>query len=221
MGRLATGSMTLRSTDSSYEPPRRGAGIDVEKLEHRNAYIISQVLEDPDAGLVLLYDEYSRSVNRLVYRLLGPDADHDDIVQQVFLQMLQSIGKLKSPERLNLWVRSITINIVRSELRKRTVRRTFLRWAPKEEKTGDLSIDVESNDFIKASAAALERLPAEERVVFLLYYLEDHTLPEIAEACGFSTMTAKRRLGKARERFRRQMHLSDALIPFLEGGKRK
>lgn len=211
--------MNFRSTESSTRQPRRGAEIDVEKLEHRNAYIIGQVLEDPDAGLVLLFDEYSRSVNRLVYRLLGPDADHDDIVQQVFLQMLQSIGKLKSPERLNLWVRSITINIVRSELRKRSVRRSFLRWAPKEEVTGDLNLDVESSDFMRASASALERLPAEERVVFLLYYLEEHTLPEIAEACGFSTMTAKRRLGKARERFRRQMHGSRVLAPFLEGGK--
>ena len=182
--------MNLRSTDSSTRQPRPGAEIDVEKLEHRNAYIIGQVLEDPDTGLVLLFDQYSRSVNRLVYRLLGPDADHDDIVQQVFLQMLQSIGKLKSPERLNLWVRSITINIVRSELRKRSVRRSFLRWAPKEEATGDLNLDVESSDFMKASASALERLPAEERIVFLLYYLEEHTLPEIAETCGFSTMTA-------------------------------
>jgi RNA polymerase sigma-70 factor (ECF subfamily) len=202
------------STDSSW----KRVEADIEKIEQQNAQLVSQAIENPDAGLVLLYDQYSRSVNRLVYRLLGPDTDHDDIVQQVFLQMIQSIGKLKSPERLNLWVRAITVNIVRSELRKRTVRRTFLRFAPKDEVTGDMNDEIESTDFMTASAAALRRLPAEERVVFLLYYLEENSLPEIAEACGFSTMTAKRRLQKARERFRRQMSKSDALESFLSGG---
>lgn len=191
---------------------------DIEKIEQKNALLVSRAIDDPEAGLVLLYDEYSRSVNRLVYRLLGPDADHDDIVQQVFLQLIQSIGKLRTPGRLNLWVRSITVNIVRSELRKRSVRRNFLRFAPKDEASRDMSAEMESTDFMSASASALRKLPAEERVVFLLYYLEEYSLPEISEACGFSTMTAKRRLSKARERFRRQMAKTDALDSFLTGG---
>lgn len=194
---------------------------DIERIEQQNALLVSRVIDDPEAGLVLLYDQYSRSVNHLVFRLLGPDADHDDIVQQVFLQLIQSIGKLKSPGRLNLWVRAITINIVRSELRKRSVRRSFLRFAPKEEASMDLNTEVESTDFMSASADALRRLPAEERVVFLLYYLEEYSLPEIAEACGFSTMTAKRRLSKGRERFRRQMSKTDSLGSFLTGGTEK
>lgn len=191
---------------------------DIEKIEHENALLVSRAIDDPESGLVLLYDQYSRSVNRLVYRLLGPDADHDDIVQQVFLQLIQSIGKLKSPGRLNLWVRSITVNIVRSELRKRSVRRRFLHFAPKGEESRDMNAEMESTDFMSASANALRKLPAEERVVFLLYYLEEYSLPEIAEACGFSTMTAKRRLSKGRERFRRQMSKTDALHSFLTGG---
>lgn len=191
---------------------------DIEKIEHQNALLVSQAIENPSAGLILLYEQYSRSVNRLVYRLLGPDADHDDIVQQVFLQMIQSITRLKSPERLNLWVRSIAINIVRSELRKRSVRRAFLRFAPKDEVTRDMNEEIESTEFMSASADALRRLPAEERIVFLLYYLEEHSLPEIADACGFSTMTAKRRLSKARERFRRQMSKNDALGSLPDGG---
>lgn len=194
---------------------------DIEKIEQQNALLVSRAIDDPEAGLALLYDQYSRSVNRLVFRLLGPDADHDDIVQQVFLQLIQSIGKLKSPGRLNLWVRAITINVVRSELRKRSVRRTFLRFASKEEVSSDMNAEVESTDFMSASASALRKLPAEERLVFLLYYLEEYSLPEIAEACGFSTMTAKRRLSKGRERFRRQMRKTDSLSSFLHGGAAK
>lgn len=198
--------MTARTDPAAAEGTSwKRAEADIEEIERQNAAIVSQVIEEPERGFALLYDRYAREVNRLVYRLLGFDVEHDDIVQQVFLQMIQSINKLRSPERLNFWVRSITINVVRSELRKRSVRRAFLRWAPKNEDVGDLSSEVEVSEFMSVSASVLERLPAQERIVFLLYYLEERSLPEIAEVCGFSTMTAKRRLANARERFRRHM----------------
>jgi RNA polymerase sigma-70 factor (ECF subfamily) len=169
-----------------------------------SAALMSRVLDEPRQGIALLYDRFARDVNRLVYRILGPDVEHDDIVQQIFLQMIQSIGNVREPERLSFWVRSICVNVVRSELRKRAVRRAFLRSAPPPE-SGDLSIDVEAADFLSRSSDVLDRLSAQERVVFVLYYLEEHSLPEIAEVCGFSARTAKRRLSHARERFRKHM----------------
>ena len=74
---------------------------DISDIERQNAVIIGQVIENPEQGLALLYDRYARDVNRLVWHLLGADADHDDIVQQVFLRMIQSVATLRHPERLN------------------------------------------------------------------------------------------------------------------------
>jgi RNA polymerase sigma factor (sigma-70 family) len=219
--------MSARSDPVEYERSSwKRAEADIQEIEHQNATLVSHVIEDPERGFTLLYDRYAREVNRLVYRLLGYDADHDDFVQQVFLQLIQSIAKLRAPERLNFWVRSITVNVVRSELRKRSVRRAFLRWAPRDEDTGDLSNDVEVSEFMSVSNLVLERLPAQERIVFLLYYLEERSLPEIAELCGFSTMTAKRRLASARDKFRKHMKRRNgekgdrdpAEFPFISGG---
>src|SRR5690606_33618651 len=176
----------------------------LERLGREGAALVSQILEDPERGLASLFERYSRDVNRLVWRLLGPDGEHEDIVQQVFLQMMRSVGSLRSPERLGFWVRSITVNVVRSELRKRSVRRIFWKDQVAEgERSGDLVLDVESGEFVMRSQEILHKLPEKERTVFLLYYLEELSLPEVAELCGFSTMTAKRRLQGARVRFQK------------------
>lgn len=201
------------------ETPKQGgwkalAAAD-KSVESNNAALMSRVLEEPRQGIALLYDRFARDVNRLVYRILGPDAEHDDIVQQIFLQMIQSIENVREPERLSYWVRSICVNVVRSELRKRSVRRAFLRSAPPPER-GDLSMDVEAADFLQRSAGVLNKLSAQERVVFVLYYLEEHSLPEIAEVCGFSARTAKRRLSHARERFRKHMTRDPHLVRLMD-----
>jgi RNA polymerase sigma-70 factor (ECF subfamily) len=194
--------VTARPQNSGNEP---NATVEQElaRIARENSALVSLVLEEPRRGLAALHDRFARDVNRLVWRLLGADADHDDIVQQVFLRMLQSIGKLRSPDRLSFWVRSITVNTVRSELRKRKVRRIFLRSSPPTEENGDFTTDVESREFAALSTATLKKLPERERVVFLLYYVEALPLPEIAEICGYSTMTAKRRLADARDRFQK------------------
>lgn len=200
------------------DPPTEGwrPADNADRMEHDNAALVSQVLDEPERGLALLHDRFARDVNRLVYRLLGPDGEHEDIVQQIFLNMIHSIGTVRDPGRLKFWVRSICVNVVRSELRKRSVRRAFIRAAPPAE-SGDLNAEVESAEFLARSSEVLQRLPSQERVVLVLYYLEEYSLPEIAEVCGFSTMTAKRRLSKARERFKKQMSRQPRFARLMEG----
>ncbi len=206
--------MSISARSSSRDPSAERWGRDERAGD--NAELMSRVLDEPERGLAMLYDRFARDVNRVVYRTLGRDPEHDDMVQQIFLHMIQSIHKVRDPARLSYWVRSICVNVVRSELRKRTVRRSFLRWVPPIE-SGDLSADVESADFVTRSSKVLGKLPAQERIVFTLYYLEDYSLPEIAEVCGFSTMTAKRRLSKARERFKKQMSRDPHLARLVNG----
>ena len=69
-----------------------------------------------------LYDRYAPTIRRLVWRLLGGDEEHDDVVQQVFLHALSSMGTLRDPEALEGWLVGITVNTVRREIRGRRFR---------------------------------------------------------------------------------------------------
>jgi RNA polymerase sigma-70 factor (ECF subfamily) len=160
-----------------------------------------RMLEDPVAASSELFTRFSADVNRLVWRLLGADPDHNDIVQQVFYKVMHHGRRLRDPARLGAWVQSITVNTVYEELRRRDVRRLFAREADTVELHSDLVRDVESRDLLLRAKAVIDKLPAKERIVFLLHFVEERSLLEVAELCGYSLATAKRRLNAANRRF--------------------
>jgi RNA polymerase sigma-70 factor, ECF subfamily len=172
-----------------------------ERRARRDAELLERVRDEPVQGAGLLYARFSEDVNRLVWRLLGADADHHDIVQQVFLKILQHCDALREPEKLASWVQSITVNTVYEELRKREVRRIFLRESQPAEIHPSLVHDVEVRDFLMRAKSVLDKLPAKERIVFALHILEGQTLHEISATLGYSLATAKRRLSAAHRRF--------------------
>lgn len=166
----------------------------------QNALLVEQMRSDPVYAAPIVYARFAPTVNRLVWRLLGADPDHNDAVQTVFYRILRSVGRLRDPERLDTWVQRIAVNTVYEMLRRRYVRRVFLQSLPTETH-GDLVRDVEVRDALLRIKGLIERLPPKERVLFTLYYVEKRTLAEIAEIGGYSLATAKRRIGRANRRF--------------------
>ena len=168
-----------------------------------------------DAGR--LHEQFAQSVNRLVWQLLGVDTDHRDIVQQVFCKLLLHSATLRDPERLSGWVQTVTVNTVYEELRKREVRRMFLRERAPAPFYADLSHDVEARDLLRHALRAVNRLSSKERVVFVLHFMEGWTLSEVAEHGGYSLATAKRRLSAAKRRFRREVAQHPDLLRRFSG----
>lgn len=158
--------------------------------------------ENPTATAERIHARFAKDVNRLVWRLLGADAEHHDLVQQVFLKIIVNGRRLRDPERLSSWVQAITVNTVYEELRKRDLRRLLHRDTPTNLHP-NLVRDVELRDLLLRAKAMMDKLPAKERIVFVLHHVEGRTLADVADLCGFSLATAKRRLGAAHRRFER------------------
>lgn len=192
---------------SAGDGPSRGATVGERPVPRLSAAppstgeLLQLMRTEPARGAPLFYDRFQPEVNRLVWRLLGADPDHDDVVQQVFLIALRRVSQVREADKLLLWVRSITVNYVYDEIRKRRLRRLFLREASQGEVHRSLVHDVEVRDFLLRAKRVLDRMPPAERMVFLLHVLEGKALPEIAELCGHSVATAKRRLHRANGRF--------------------
>jgi RNA polymerase sigma-70 factor (ECF subfamily) len=174
--------------------PRQGS------LELENAELVERMRTEPADTARLVYARFAPAINRLVWRLLGADPDHNDVVQQVFYRVLRQIGRLREPEKIDSWVQRIAVNTVYELLRRRQVRRLFLKELPTEAHA-DLVRDVETRDVLLRTKAVVDRLPPKERIVFVLYYVEGRTLAELAEIGGYSIATAKRRVMRANQRF--------------------
>jgi RNA polymerase sigma-70 factor (ECF subfamily) len=184
-----------------HEKPASPPGLRGARSTLTDASVAELLRTGSREAAAAVYDHFSASVNRWVWRLLGADPEHDDIVQQVFVRILRSGPKLRESDKLAGWVHAITVNTVHGELRRRQVRRFFWRDSAPATLHGDFVREVEMRDLLVRAKSVIDKLPPGERIAFMLHYVEHHSAAEIAELCGYSLSTAKRRLAGATRRF--------------------
>lgn len=188
--------------------PRAKAPVKSLGWHGTDAELLERLHRDGRGAAGLLHDRFSREINGMIWRLLGPDQEHDDIVQMVFCRLLQHVRRVREADKLASWVRSVTINAVYSELRKRGVRRIFIATeSRKPEEFVDAPATLESRDLLARIYTELDKMPAAERLAFSLRYIEGKQLAEVAELCGCSLATIKRRISRAEKRVE---HLREA-----------
>jgi len=146
-----------------------------------------------------LFRRHAPMVNGLAYRLLGRDAEVDDVVQESFVQALGALDALKEPQAFASWMAAIVVRTTSKVLRRRKLMTRFgLR------RSEPIDVDALIGRAVPPDAAAelraiygiVEALPVKIRVPLLLRRVEGLALEEIAEQVGCSLATAKRRIAE-------------------------
>lgn len=168
-----------------------------------------------------LYDRYASNVRGMVHRLLGPDAELDDVVQDVFLTAIASIDKLRDPSALKSWLLGIAVGKARGNLRARW-RRRWLSFLPNEDlpERPAASVDV-SSELTHEVSTILDALRPEERIALVLCRLEGMSLDQAARACDMTVSTFKRRLARGQARFIASAKSRPALAQWLAREQRQ
>lgn len=189
--------------------------VKLERPPKENEEILHGLGRGDPAAAVALYERFEEMVNRLVWRLLGADPDHDDIVHQVFVNVISSIDTLASPASMGAWIAGVTVNTVRKELRSRRVRRiVFL--SPRVPERIDEGIDTERQLLVRRFYEVVDRMKAMERIVFILRFVEGQPVGQVASTCGCSIATAKRRIAGAKKAFMRKARRDSLLGAIIE-----
>ncbi len=178
-----------------------GARLQVLTWEGSDAELLELAHAQTPQAAARLYDRFSRDVNRVIFRLLGPDSEQDDLVQETFLRVFRHIRQVREASKLNSWVVSVAVNVVLSELKRRKLRRWLLAEKTKTDLTDDHGPDHEARQLLRSVFGVLDAMPASERTIFALRYLDERTMNDVAELMGVSLPTAKRSLAKAERRF--------------------
>ncbi|MBN2527864.1 MAG: RNA polymerase sigma factor [Deltaproteobacteria bacterium] len=142
------------------------------------------------------YRRYGKRIERLVRSLLGVDNAHDDVVQMVFLNILDSISSVRDASRLDYWVDSVTFRTVYKELRSRKYRRQVVPASDTMPEVVDTR-NPEGTWVARQFYVALDQLKPEERMMLVMKYFEHCTLSEMAKISGWSVATVKRRIQRA------------------------
>lgn len=148
-----------------------------------------------------VFEEHGGFVSRSLRRLGVPDADLDDLVQEVFLVVYQRLNDYEEKGRARAWLYSICTRVTRAQQRKVGRRRERVALEYAEEPTAPTQLaKLEDRQALALGYSFLSKLPPEQREVFLLYEVEDLPMAEIALALACPLQTAYSRLHKARER---------------------
>lgn len=192
----------------------------------------------PDADLVAsaragdasAFEIIMRRNNRLLFRaargVVPDDAEAQDVVQETYLRAFTSLDSFRGDAALSTWLVRIAINIAVSAQRKRG---RLVQMEDSEEPAAEPSrenlmslrtADSESPDAMAERGqmreilqAAIERLPAIYRSVFILRAIEDMSVEETAFCLDVSNDVVKTRFLRARTMLR--ANLAVQATPYL------
>jgi RNA polymerase sigma-70 factor (ECF subfamily) len=175
----------------------------------------------------ILVEKYQQHVIRTGYSLVHNLQDAEDIAQEVFIEIMDSIHSFRRQATLSSWIYRITVNKSLNHMKRRNRKMWFgspvqvIRPAGSDQKkAGEITESkgadtaLEEKEIRSALHLAIGRLPVNQRIAFTLHRYEELSYKEIAEIMNISLPSvesllhrAKGNLQKKLERFYRD-HLN-------------
>jgi RNA polymerase sigma-70 factor (ECF subfamily) len=157
----------------------------VDRAKEDTALACRLKRHDPGA-MAELYDRYGRLAYYLIYRIVGNESAAEDMVQETFLRVWNSIHNFdRDRGPLGRWVLSVARNRAIDYLRSwegRMARGTLSihDWdAPSA--GSDLEDELVSTDMVRVLRGAMTRLPERQQAILNLAYVEGLTQTEMAD----------------------------------------
>lgn len=180
----------------------------------RDAVADEQLIERYRVGDVeafsALIGRYQRELFHFLIRFMGSRAAAEDVFQDTFLQVHQSIDTFDTGRRFKPWLFTIGANKARDHLRKQSRRPAAALSASIDgDDEGRAFIDLleadlppPEDEFAQAEAAgrvrqAVDQMPDHLREILLLAYFQQFSYNEIADVLGIPLGTVKSRLHTA------------------------
>ena len=193
--------MPLRRIDDRKATPR----------ELSDEALLAACAVGDSAALGALFDRHHDAVYRLVSRLLRMEAaEIDDIVQTTFLEAWRSAAKYSGRGAVKSFLFGVAANTVRHHVRSSKRRReAFADWQPPAPAPSAPDDALSRAQQVQVLAAALDRLPHDLRVAYVLCDLEDVSGVEVARMLDVRAGTLWRRLHDARKALREAIEAND------------
>ena len=167
-----------------------------------NIYIHAPLIEECRKGSrkaqFKIYDQYSKAMYNLAYRILNNREDAEDILQEAFVDCFRNIDSFRFESTFGAWLKKITVNKCINHIKKKKIDLTLCETLP-------VTICEEEEEVIYETEAifkSIEMLPDGYRIILTLYLLEGYDHSEISKILGISESTSKSQYSRAKEKLR-------------------
>jgi RNA polymerase sigma-70 factor (ECF subfamily) len=169
-------SVRLASFDRTiHDAPKKDPALDRELLE--------RVKNGDRRASSQLFRRHANDVYRRLTRLVGPDSEREDLVQEVFIAAFRGLQRFRGDASFATWLYKVAVNIAYRHLRRRKPRALDFDTALDQAIDPGLSPEAETErrQQVKRALLLLEKLSAKKRIAFVLREVEQLSLAEIAE----------------------------------------
>ena len=170
---------------------------------------------DFDAFTALI-EQHKDKIFRLALKLTGNRDDAEDIVQETFVKAIDAIDKFRMESSFGTWLYTIALNNIRAHAgnKKRTSLQPIEDYLP-ESHTGSCAPELydwgdphqllEQKQIKSMIEKALAEMPLKYSAPFMLRYMEDLSVKEVADTLNLSLAAAKSRILRARLALREKL----------------
>jgi RNA polymerase sigma-70 factor, ECF subfamily len=185
------------------ETPREPAGAPRSALGPSDGALVLAARAGESWAREALFRRHLPTATGIALRLIGRDADLDDLAQDCFVAALRGLNRLQDPQAFAPWFAAIVVRTSRKLLRRRRLARALGLFRPEPIDVDSLVSRDAPADVIaelRAIYALVEELPPGVRVPLILRRVEGYSLDVVAQLTGASLATVKRRVAEGEQR---------------------
>jgi RNA polymerase sigma-70 factor (ECF subfamily) len=170
--------------------------------------LVDRCLTGEPAAARELFRRHRGRVHACLYRVLGANRDMDDLLQEAFLQVFQSLRGWRAEASLATWIDRVAVRVAYRHLAERRRRVVTAPLAHEDDAAAPAAAPGESpgaprqlaRDGVRRLYAVLDALAPPARLAFTLHELDGRTVAETARLVGATVTATKLRVWRARKR---------------------
>jgi len=195
------------SAEPSAEPSAEGSAEAIAASNEDD--LVARLREGDRRAVEEAYVAHHAAIRGFARRLVGDSASAEDIVHEAFVALPRAIRRFRGEGSLRAFLIGVAANHSRRHVRSAMRRRRATERLAAHEETQPRTVDATHQLITKQLAGklweALDDLPIDQRVVFVLCEAEQRTSVEVAAIVGAPEGTVRTRLFHAKRKLREKL----------------
>jgi RNA polymerase sigma-70 factor (ECF subfamily) len=173
-----------------------------DMAEFDDIYYIRRIKDGHTDAFVHIVRRYERMVFTIVHKIVTRRMETEDIVQEIFIKVFQSLDKFREESEFATWLYRIAYNMTISELRKRKYEFTAIEDnfanIPDDEIPEGIG-EISTQDKLRCLDIVLKKMPPADALLISMFYLNDRNIKDISQITGNSEANVKVKLHRIRK----------------------
>lgn len=188
-------------------------------------YYINQIINGNVNGFSVLVNQYKDLVFTLAYKMLKSKEEAEEVSQDTFIKIFNSLNKFKGESKFSTWIYKITYNTCLDRLKRKKDNNVICIEDINEYQARAIENILENSDEIERNKKIQEcllLLPSEDSFLLTLYYFDDQSIEEIGKIIGCNANNVKIKLFRSRKKMASilKKQLEPEILQYYESKRR-